>query len=48
VIQPQEQPSFQTEGIQPIDVPNIEPQNLIMADLPLHYILAEHEERREP
>jgi hypothetical protein len=32
----QEQPCSQTKGIQPTDVPNNEPQEPIMSNLPLH------------
>ncbi len=36
VTHSQEQPCFQTKRIQPIDVPNNEPQQPIMANLPFH------------
>jgi hypothetical protein len=36
MVQPQEQPCFQAEGIQLVDVPNNEPQQPIMTYLPFH------------
>jgi hypothetical protein len=36
VANSQEQPCSPTKGIQPIDAPNNEPQQPIMANLPLH------------
>lgn len=35
-IQLQGQQHFQNEGIQPIDVPSIKPQQLVMVEIPPH------------
>jgi hypothetical protein len=47
MVQPQEQPCFQVDEIQPVENPNNEPQQHVMIDIPFHQILAEQEERRE-
>jgi hypothetical protein len=36
VVQPQEQPCSQAKGIQLIKVPNNEPRQLVMANVPFH------------
>jgi hypothetical protein len=48
VVQSQEQPHTQAEGIQPDDVPSNEHQQLIMVGLPFHQIPAKREERMGP
>ncbi len=48
MVQPQEQPCSQAKGIQPIEVPNNDPQQLVMAYVHFHQIPIEHEERKEP
>jgi hypothetical protein len=47
VVQPQEQPCFQAEGIQPVEAPNNEPQQPVTTYVPFHQIPIEQEKRRE-
>ncbi len=47
MVQPQKQPRFQIKGIQPVEVPNNEPRQLVTTDVPFHQIPMVHKKRRE-
>ncbi len=48
IVLSEEQSRSQAEGIQVVDVPNIEPKQLMTTKIPFHYIPTKQEEQREP
>jgi hypothetical protein len=47
-IQSQKQLCYQVNKIQEFDAPNIEPEQLVTIDFPIHHIPTKHEEKKEP